>query len=71
MLVTNKIHSGQLFQKELAARYYFLSGWHLELLDNRSPPAEKGLLLGLVLNKKSKPRAEKQEKRAFSVEMAD
>jgi hypothetical protein len=55
----------------LAARYFFLSGWHLELLDNRSPPAEKGLLLGLVLNKKSKPRAEKQEKRAFSVEMAD
>jgi len=40
--------------------------WHLEALDNRSPPAEKGLLLGLVLNKKSKPRAEKQENGLFS-----
>jgi len=38
---------------------------HPEALANRRLPPEKGLLLGLVLNKKSKPRAEKQEKRAF------
>ena len=43
---------------------------HLEALANRRLPPEKGLLLGLVLNKKSKPRAEKLENQAFSVKMA-
>ena len=48
----------------------FLSIWHSEALANRRLPPEKGLLLGLMLNKKSKPRAEKLENQAFSVKMA-
>ena len=44
--------------------------WHLEPLANRRPSPEKGLLLGLVLNKKSKPCAEKQEKRFIFMKKA-
>ena len=43
---------------------------HPKALTNRRLPPEKGLLLRLVLNKKSKPRAEKLENQAFSVKMA-
>ena len=63
------LHSGQLFQKESVARYFSVYP-HPEDLVNRSPPPEKGLVLGLVLNKKSKPHAEKQEKRYIFMKKA-
>ena len=47
----------------------FLSMRHPEALANRRLPPQKGLLLGLVLNKKSKPRAEKLGNQAFSAKM--
>lgn len=67
--VSEKPDSGQLSKRnQLPAIFLFMR--HPEALANRSPPPEKGLLLGLVLNKKSKPRAEKQEIRAFPAKTA-
>ena len=43
MLVTNKIHSGQLFQKESAARYFSVYEASGDLSQQEAPP-EKGLL---------------------------
>lgn len=65
----NKIHSGQLFTKESAARYfsvYEASGG----LSQQEAGSRKRTSVGTRVEQKSKPRAEKQEIRAFPAKTA-